>query len=480
MRTILCCSLLFLGCQNKSSTEAISDPVEESKKFAPSEKTPKPKGTNLELGLAGSAKVFCSALFVSGRQPEEAIVHSMTIFLAEDERSRVKYFIDQKQKSVRMTYNDTLARSATYYEDCGCIIDTADGLKFAVPVIQTTLPDANTMPWPMGDAPEKIEIPASVNKDSLAKTIEQTFEEGGYTAAFLIIYKGKIIAEKYMAGINKDVQLESWSMGKSLTATLVGRMIQEEYFSLTDPAFVPVWRSLGDPRGQIRIADLLQMSSGLQFTAHRDPETDSYSEYLDHFYIYSGGVDAFSYSYNRPLQYPVGSTGRYHNCDPLILGYIMKTLLAEKGYSYLKYPQKNLFDKIGIRKQILETDPYGNFLLTGFDYGTARNWGRLGMLYLQNGMWNGERLLPEGFSEFVSTPAPGWENAEYGGLFWLNGSKTFPIAEKHYYMAGAGGQYTIIIPDKELVVVRMGHFNGSSAGTKSLGKALTTLMNGIE
>ncbi|MDL5045099.1 serine hydrolase [Oscillatoria amoena NRMC-F 0135] len=330
----------------------------------------------------------------------------------------------------------------------------------------------------MGDASEKIKLPPFINSDSLQKAVTLAFTPDSYTAAYLVIHNGKIIAERYDHGAHRDMQLESWSMGKSITALLTGRMIQQGYFKLDDPAPVPAWQQEGDPRKEIRIKDLLQMSSGLHFIAHMDPETDTYSQYLDHWYIYTGAIDAFTYSFTRPLQYPVGSTGRYRNCDPLTTGYIIRKTCEENGLNYHQYPQQHLFDKIGIRKQVLETDPYGNFLLSGYDYGTARNWGRLGLLCLQDGVWNGERLLPEGFIDFVSSPAPGWEHPQYGGFFWLN-IATFPIKEKAYYMAGAGGQYTIIIPEKNLVVVRMGHFNGSSAGTLALRQSLATLVNSI-
>ena len=124
----------------------------------------------------------------------------------------------------------------------------------------------------------------------------------------------------------------------------------------------------------------------------------------------------------------------------------------------------------------METDPYGNFLLTGFDYGTARNWGRLGMLYLQGGKWNGEQILPETFPQFVSTLAPAWKDPVYGGLFWVNGKGDMPIPKEAYYMAGAGGQRTIIIPSKNLVVVRLGHHRGDPMGMQSLNNALAILM----
>jgi CubicO group peptidase (beta-lactamase class C family) len=153
--------------------------------------------------------------------------------------------------------------------------------------------------------------------------------------------------------------------------------------------------------------------------------------------------------------------------------------VTRRGDDYLTYPQRALFDRIGIRRQVLETDPYGNFLLSGYDYGTGRNWARLGLLYQQDGMWQGERILPEGWAKFVSTPAPAWKRPVYGGLFWVNGDGAMPIPKSAYMMNGAGGQRVVIIPTHDLVVVRMGHHKGDRAGMKTLNLALAELVAAV-
>ena len=129
---------------------------------------------------------------------------------------------------------------------------------------------------------------------------------------------------------------------------------------------------------------------------------------------------------------------------------------------------------------MLETDPWGNFLISGYDYGTARNWARLGLLYLRDGVWNGQRLLPEGFTKFVSTPAPAWRRPEYGGQFWINGIGHWNLPRDAYFMSGAGGQHTFIVPSHDLVVVRMGHQRGSQVGSKLLNQSLRRVAGGRE
>jgi CubicO group peptidase (beta-lactamase class C family) len=456
-------------------------PVTETPETAPVPYAP--PSTPSELGLAGYAKVLCSAVFVSGRDPEEAARVSGYFLMAEKDRDDItERIIDYEEKSVRLTLRGTLTRTAKFYGDQGCIIHPVDddGIHFEPVPVETTLPDPMSVPWPMGDVVSEEPLPSEVDPARLEQAVAAAFANpDGLTAAFLVLYKGRIIAERYALGADKDTQLESWSMGKSLTAALVGILIHDGHFGLDDPAPVPEWQGRGDERAKIRISDLLRMSSGLHFIAPRDPDYTPDKGYPDHMYVYTGAVDVFQFSIDRPLQFAPGTEGRYRNCDPLTLGYIIKRTVAERGEDYLTFPQRALFDRIGIRKQVLETDPYGDFLLTGYDYGTARNWARLGLLYLRDGVWEGERILPEGFVEFVSSPAPAWKEPVYGGLFWLNGNGEWPLPKETYYMSGGGGQRVFIVPSHELVIVRMGHFRGNEPGMEALKNALALLMQAV-
>ena len=223
--------------------------------------------------------------------------------------------------------------------------------------------------------------------------------------------------------------------------------------------------------------DLLRMSSGLRFVAPLDPDYSPDQGYPDHLYIYAGAVDVFEYSVNQLLEFPANTQGRYRNCDPLTIGYLIKQAVTKRGEEYLTYPQRALFDRLGSAAGA-ETDPYGNFILSGYDYGTARNWARLGLLYLQDGMWQGQRLLPEGWATFVSTPAPAWRQ-RYGGFFWLNRTGVFDLPEDAYYALGAGGQIMLVVPSRQLVVVRLGHSAGSQVGMRALNNALGLLTGAI-
>lgn len=440
---------------------------------------PGPQGTHTENGLAGFAKILCSGVFISERAPEDVARGSAYFFMPRAEQDQVRWTIDRERKLARASLGD-ITREARLHGDQGCIIENPSrpGIHFTPVPVRTTLPDAMSMPWPMGDQPDTRPFPAEIDRARLDAAVDAAFADpAAMTAAFLVVHKGRIVAERYAKGITKDTQLESWSMGKSLAATLFGLLVKDGTYTLEQPAPVPLWQKPGDPRAAIRNIDLLRMSAGLKFLGNQEP--GSTQTYPDHYYIYTGAIDAFEYSITRPQEYPPDTDGRYRNSDVLAIMYLAKLAVTKRGENFLTWPQRALFDKIGIRRQVLETDPYGNFLITGYDYGTARNWARIGLLYLQDGMWQGERLLPEGWSTFVSTPAPAWKRPEYGGFFWLNRVKTWNLPEDTYFAAGAGGQNTWIVPSQQLVIVRMGHMRGQGPARRATNTALGLVMEAV-
>jgi CubicO group peptidase (beta-lactamase class C family) len=443
---------------------------------------PGPRGTQTENGLAGFAKILCSGVFVSDRAPEDVVRGSAYFFMPQAEQDQVKWEVDRSAGIARASLGST-KREARFHGDQGCIIENPDtpGIHFTPVAVRTRLPDAGTQPWPMGDRLDNGgAIPAAPNVDrsKMAAAADAAFADpAAMTAAFLVVHKGRIVAERYAPGITRDTQLESWSMGKSLAATLFALLVKDGTYTLEQPAPVPIWRAPGDPRGAIRNIDLLRMSAGLRFLGNQEPGSNL--TYPDHYYIYTGGIDAFDYSITRPQEYPPNTDGRYRNCDPLTITYLTKRAVTGRGENFLTWPQRALFDRIGIRKQVLETDPYGNFLITGYDYGTARNWARLGLLYLQDGVWQGQRLLPDGWTTFVSTPAPAWKRPEYGGFFWLNRINTWNLPPETYFAAGAGGQNTWIVPSQDLVIVRMGHMRGQGPARRATNTALGLVMEAI-
>jgi len=442
-----------------------------------------PPGDAIEHMTAGFAKILCSALFITGRDLATASDEDGFFVSPRAERRAVtKTVVDPQVRAVHLTLPDGVTRSAVVAGDQGCVT-LPRGAKsvFFTPIkVRSVLPDPTTQPWPMGDQLPAAPLPPEVAAEKVADALRAAFDPPeALTAAFVVAYKGHIIAERYQSGLDHTTRLPGWSMGKSLTATLIGQLIHEGVYDLWAPAPVPAWQQPDDVRRTIRIADLLRMSSGLRFLAAQDPDYDPSRGYPDHYYVYTGAIDAFEWAITRPPQWQPNTVGRYRNSDPLVLGYLIKQAALARKEEYLSLPQRRLFDKIGIRRMVLETDPYGNFLLQGYELGSARDWLRLGLLYLQDGVWNGERLLPPGWVDFVRTPAPAWSRPVYGGMFWLNRTHNWPVPEDAYYMAGAGGQYTIIIPTHDLVVVRLGHYKGQGHARRALVRALERLVQAV-
>ncbi|RDB04384.1 serine hydrolase domain-containing protein [Runella aurantiaca] len=445
-----------------------------------------PPGDALSHHTSGYAKIMCSAVFITGLKPEFTAENVGYFTSPYAERAKVgKPVVDYDKKSVSITLPNGVIRTAIYTGDQGCVTlpEGSNALNFRPVKVVRNLPDAATTPWPMGDVLPTSAMPSEIEMDKVMQAVKVAFEPAeAQTAAFVVTYKGRIIAEHYGEGITKDTPLESWSMGKSLSATIMGILVGKGVYKLDQPAPIPQWQGKGDERAKIRIMDIMHMSSGLYCRAPQDPDYNPALGYPDHLYLYTGAVNSFEYAANLPQQWLPNTVGRYRNSDPVLTNYLNRLGIEKMGEVYHTFPQRALFDKIGVRTMTMETDPYGNFLTQGYEFASGRDWARLGNLYLQDGVWNGERILPEGSTKFVSTLAEPWVadgRPIYGGLFWINGDGGFPIPKDAYMMLGAGGQSVTVIPSRDLVVVRLGHYKGSQAGGVALNKAYSLLMEAV-
>ena len=445
-----------------------------------------PPGDRLEHYASGYAKIMCSAVFVTGLDPAFAAENVGYFTAPHAERAKLGVpRIDREKRTVEVTMPNGTVRVAKQVGSQGCVtlpIGKTD-VFFTPSIVKSALPDSKAQPWPMGDMLADGVAPADVDMGRVRAAVEAAFDPAGMTAAFVVTYKGRLIAERYGDHITPATPLESWSMGKSLSGTLMGILIKQGAYTLEQPAPIPEWQTPGDPRAKIRIMDILRMSSGLRIIAPQDPDFDERGPYPDHLYLYTGSVDSFKYAATRPQQWPPNTVGRYRNTDPVLTNYLIRLAVEKRREDYHSFPQRALFDRIGIRTMVLDTDPYGNYLTHGYELGSARDWARLANLYLQDGMWNGERLLPEGYAKFVSTLAPAWKadgRPIYGGLFWLNGDGTFPAPKEAFYMTGVGGQTVLIIPSHQLAIVRLGHYKGVIPGNLALRKAVGILMGAIK
>jgi CubicO group peptidase (beta-lactamase class C family) len=401
------------------------------------------------------------------REPAEVVAQDIAPFPAFRWEEEFRYAVDAQSKSVTVSAPGVAPRTARYHGDQGCTILArgSDAIHFAPVDVPSTLPDPATQEWPTGDRGARGALPPEANVTALEATLDWAMDEAGQnTRALVVVYQGKIVAERYAAGFTSHTPQISWSQGKSITAALVGVLVQQGALTLDQPAPVAEWhRDPSDPRRDIAVRDLLHMSSGLDFLNLGVASPRSYTRHNEHFLIYFDAIDVFEHAINQPMDLPPNTQFRYRNSDPLTLGRIVRQTVEARGEDYLTFPQRALFDKIGMRDVVLETDTYGNFIMTGYDFASAYDWVRFGLLHLWDGVWEGERILPERWVEFVSTPAPSDPRGGYGGLFWLNRGGAMPrVPEDAFWAAGFMGQNTVIIPSHDMVVVRLGPSPGQS------------------
>jgi CubicO group peptidase (beta-lactamase class C family) len=440
-----------------------------------------------ESRAAIGAHHLCSGLWVVGRvykrTPEEVLAQDIAPFQAFGWEESFKYTIDSKRRRVTVSGPGVPPRTAQYNGDQGCSIlpRGANNIYFKPTRVPRKLPNAATQPWPTGDAGATSPIPEGVDAAAIQAALDWGMTQKEHnTRAIVLVYRGKIVGERYASGWTKDTPQISWSEGKSITAALIGVLAQQGRLRVDDFAPVKEWQGKDDPRRQIRIRDLLRMSSGLDFANPGLTGPASYARENEHMRIYFDGLNVFEHAVHQPLEIPPNTQCRYRNSDPLVLGKIIReTVGGPMGIeAYLTFPQRALFDAIGARNFTLETDAWGNFIMTGYDYGSARDWVRFGLLHLWDGVWEGKRILPEGWVEFISTPAPADNSRGYGGLFWLNrGGAWKGLPEDTFMASGFMGQHTVIIRSRDVVVVRMGPSPRGS--TPYLTELVTRLLSGL-
>ena len=417
---------------------------------------------------AMAAHHLCSGVFVVGRgheRPVETVLENdIARFPHFGWDKSFEYTVDMQDRTATVSGPGVEpARKARYHGDQGCTILPAgvDKIFFDPVKIESALPPAATQPWPLGDIDARGAFP-EVDPRVLGNALDWAIgRQDQNTRALVVVYRDKVIGERYAEGFGQDTPQISWSQGKSITAALVGVLAEQGEITLDEPAPIAEWRGPDDPRRAITVRHLLNMSSGLEFENYGLNRTDSWSATNEHFRIYFDSINVFEHALNQQLEIAPGTNFRYRNSDPLTLGRIIRQKVEARGESYLQFPQSALFDRIGARNFVLETDSWGNFIMTGYDYGSAWDWARFGLLHLWEGSFNGDRVLAEGWVEFVSTPAPGDPNRGFGGLFKLNrGGRMDRVPNDAFWPSGFMGQMTVVIPSANMVVVRLGPSHG--------------------
>ncbi len=390
------------------------------------------------------AKIACSAVFVSGRSMESVRAEDVAGY------DYVSASVDMELGGV-VAHILGLARSkAVFRPGLGCTLaHQHDAASLRAQVIRPPVRSRPASPLP--DSVEPKEAAAlGVDPRLLADALDFAFREPNpmrprRTRAVLVLYKGRMVAEGYREGLGPDTPLLGWSMTKSVLATLVGRALELGLIGTIDqPVLAPEW---SDERAEIRWRHLLQMASGLEFE-------ERYGAFADATDMLFRSADTGRFGLKQPLLHPPGEHFSYSSGTTNALSLILRRALGDDRYHRL--PAEELFHRLGLERAVLEPDASGTFVGSSFMYATARDWARLGQLYLLDGVWYGERLLPEGWVSFVRSPAPDSGGA-YGGHFWLNQGGELPSVPKDAFsMRGYEGQSVVIVPSREAVVVRLG------------------------
>lgn len=392
------------------------------------------------------AKYLCSAVFISGRQQAEVEVRDLHF-------SFIRYTsntVDFQDSSVTSTFLWGKSK-AIYRKGFGATLlrgtDEAQLRKIQFPVIPETYRQ-DTLAWPLGNVlPESA---TSTDQEELNAITEKLMDNdgyGGHAFAFLVVHRGIPVAEAYQPEFDAKTRFLSWSMAKSITNTLAGIMVKEKMWDINQPVDLQEWKN--DERRTITIHNLMQMQSGLRWN-------EDYGNRSDVTLMLYDENDFARFAFSQPLEYPAGTHWYYSSGSVNVVNYLMRKTIGNDA-DYYRFAPTRLFNPIGMPDAVFEVDASGTQVGSSYLYATARDYARYGLLYLQDGMFNGERILPEGWVSYTTNPASD-SKGKYGSLFWLNCDGRYAdVPEDMYSCNGHDGQQIFIIPSKELVVVVLGY-----------------------
>lgn len=330
---------------------------------------------------------------------------------------------------------------------------------------------------------------AGAPKDQLARAINDIFTAQGVgeTRAVVVMANGKLAAERYAAGYDKDTRFISWSMAKTVTAVLIGMLVSDGLLALDEPAPVPLWQRPGDPRAEITLRHLLQMRSGLRHTESGDPPYESSEVRM----LFLDGRDNMArWAEEQPLEAEPGKQFEYSSNTSVILADIAARALTSSSKPEARrkavadYLKQRLFAPLGMTSMVPEFDASGTLIGGSLMHATARDWAKLGeFLRLKGRAPGGEQLVPQRWVEAMVTPSPA--SPQYGFQIWLNRSIPGEDATEHpllpdrapkslFSLIGHMGQYVLVSPAQRVTLVRLGH-SGSEERKAMLQQAADVL-----
>jgi CubicO group peptidase (beta-lactamase class C family) len=405
---------------------------------------------------ATRAVALCSGLWSGGRSIEQINADNNGLGGTES----MKTDIDYVRKVVSIRYSDVMPpRIVAWRPVLGCVQlpigATEDALRFVPHVARDVVrPDLDMQDWPNGDLNAIEHLPEAKQK-ALDAIVESGFDGknyGGRTWGIIVVKGGKIVAERYAMGFDMHQAAQTHSAAKSFASSLVGIATWKYGLNLDRLGALEEWRKSGDPRGAITARHLLHMSSGLYGEGDGSPQAD----------IYAGGATIADRAVTNMLDTLPGTRFLYNPPDTMLLIRAVRQAV-KNDKAFWAMPFQQLFWKIGMTRTTPASDWNGDFLMSGQTYSSARDFARFGLLYLNDGMWNGQRILPEGWAKFVSTPGPvqpAGSGARYGAQFWIYGGID-GLPSDAYSPSGGQGQYAMIIPSRKAVIVRRGFDAGA-------------------
>lgn len=393
-----------------------------------------------QIGVGYKTKVLCSEVLVAGREYDDVL--NTNFFGIDPLLEYVNLDVDREKNIVSGSLWGLGSSKAVYRDGLGCTIDIGEGVS-TVEISPSATGQQNTQEYEITYRPEiQTAIDALFDDDKLTHPIK--------TRGVVVIQDGKIVGEKYTEGFGPATRQQSWSMSKGVTQALVGILAKKELLSLDDTNLMTDWKA-DDPRSKIKLGDLLHMASGLEFfEEYGDTESDAVQMLFN-------SADMASYAAQKSLVGTPGEKAIYSSGTTNIVSSIIRDRLENAGTSYHNFPHEELFAKLGMDSAIFEVDAAGTFIGSSYIYATPRDYARFGQLYLQNGNWDGEQILPENWVKYTGSPAP-QSGGKYGSHWSINkdGSSLPGMPEDVIYLGGNDGQFIFVIPSKNAVIVRLG------------------------
>ncbi|RUU00869.1 class C beta-lactamase-related serine hydrolase [Mesorhizobium sp. USDA-HM6] len=406
----------------------------------------------IRVGSGYSAKIVCSNVFIAGRDPNEVLAVDVQA-PGHPLLRLMKVSVDKERGLVSAGLFGVLGKSVAVARDgLGCASvpngDTGEARQTSVhvePLAAAAQPDAL---WPEGER-----VDASQNPQ-VSKIIDDAAMAGTGMRALVVVKNGRIVAERYGDGFTAKTPLLGWSMTKTVNAAIVGTLVKDGKMALASKGLFAPWKA--DGRAAISLADMMAMSSGLEFN-------EDYGDVADVTRMLYLEPDMAGFGEGKPLTGEVGKVFSYSSGTAVMLSRLWQDAVGDKAKA-LAWPRATLFGPLGMHSAVLETDEQGTFVGSSYLYATAHDWARFGQFLLQGGVWNGAQILPTGFVDWMREPAPA--SKVYGkGQVWIEGpgDEESPgagagagLPKDTYWMEGHDGQTVAIIPSEQLVVVRLG------------------------